>query len=141
MLTNTAPDRDALARLRRDDFSVIIPSSTRWTDNDSYGHINNAVYSVLFDTALDTWLTSIGADGVRVLGMSTIVFLSELTHPSHLEIGISIGSLGTSSVQFSLALFSEGRDRPAAVAAWSDVFVDRSTHRPVPLPEALRTVG
>jgi acyl-CoA thioesterase FadM len=35
--------------------------TTRWMDNDPYGHMNNAVHYSLFDTAVNTWLIEQGA--------------------------------------------------------------------------------
>ncbi len=34
--------------------------TTRWMDNDAYGHVNNAVYYAFFDTAVNTWLIERG---------------------------------------------------------------------------------
>ena len=45
------------------DFGVHWPVQTRWTDNDMFGHLNNAVYYQLFDTAINAWInTSTGLD-------------------------------------------------------------------------------
>ena len=35
------------------DFPVHWPVLTRWADNDMFGHLNNAVYYQLFDTAIN----------------------------------------------------------------------------------------
>src|SRR5438045_1124781 len=35
--------------------------STRWMDNDVYGHLNNVVYYSLFDTAVNGYLIDAGA--------------------------------------------------------------------------------
>jgi acyl-CoA thioester hydrolase len=34
--------------------------TTRWADNDSYGHVNNVVYYGWFDTAVNAWLVETG---------------------------------------------------------------------------------
>jgi acyl-CoA thioester hydrolase len=39
--------------------------STRWMDNDAYGHINNAVYYSYFDTAVNRWLIEAGVLDVQ----------------------------------------------------------------------------
>src|ERR1700712_3522212 len=45
------------------DFPVHWPVLTRWTDNDMFGHLNNAVYYELFDTAINGWInTTLGLD-------------------------------------------------------------------------------
>lgn len=38
---------------RRADFPVLRPITTRWADNDVYGHVNNVVYYSYFDTAVN----------------------------------------------------------------------------------------
>ena len=42
--------------LTANDFPVHWPVLTRWTDNDMFGHLNNAVYYELFDTAINAWI-------------------------------------------------------------------------------------
>ncbi|MFN2492566.1 MAG: acyl-CoA thioesterase [Pyrinomonadaceae bacterium] len=34
--------------------------TTRWIDNDVYGHLNNALYYVFFDTAINRYLIAEG---------------------------------------------------------------------------------
>ena len=46
--------------LRRLDFKWFIDLSSRWEDNDAYGHINNVVYYSWFDTAVNRFLVDNG---------------------------------------------------------------------------------
>ena len=46
---------------RRDAYPHARVITTRWMDNDPYGHMNNAVHYSLFDTAVNTWLIEQGA--------------------------------------------------------------------------------
>ena len=46
--------------LPRGAFSVFRPITTRWMDNDAYGHVNNVVYYSYFDTAVNAWLIENG---------------------------------------------------------------------------------
>ena len=39
--------------LPRSAYRRFVPLTTRWLDNDAYGHINNVVYYSLFDTAVN----------------------------------------------------------------------------------------
>ena len=58
--TGAAPDPRALTRAH---FDRVVRVTTRWSDNDMYGHLNNAVYYELFDSAINGWLiTGAGAD-------------------------------------------------------------------------------
>ena len=132
------------------DFPVHWPVLTRWTDNDMFGHLNNAVYYELFDTAINAWInTSTDVDPVTapwlgVVAESGCRFYAELKFPDPLVVGLAVTRLGASSVTYRLALFGPGpNDAPLPVAAvghWVHVYVDRSTRRPVPIPDAIRAL-
>ena len=44
----------------RGDFPHIHRITTRWDDNDVYGHVNNVRYFAFFDTAINEWLVRAG---------------------------------------------------------------------------------
>ena len=46
--------------MRLQDFPYVHPISTRWDDNDVYGHVNNVRYFAFFDTAINAWLIAEG---------------------------------------------------------------------------------
>ena len=132
------------------DFPVHWPVLTRWTDNDMFGHLNNAVYYELFDTAINAWInTSTDVDPVTapwlgVVAESGCRFYAELKFPDPLVVGLAVTQLGTSSVTYRLAIFEPARETDAAPVAavghWVHVYVDRSTRRPVPVPSAIRSL-
>ena len=41
---------------KKSNYSCFYNLSTRWKDNDVYGHVNNVVYYEYFDTAVNMWL-------------------------------------------------------------------------------------
>lgn len=132
-------------RLTGRDFPVHWPVLTRWSDNDMFGHLNNAVYYALFDTAINAWInTTVGLDPLSVpwLGVvaeSGCTYHAELKFPDPLVVGLKVARLGNSSVTYRLALFAGDDAVPvAAVGHWVHVYVDRSTRRPVPIPAAIR---
>ena len=89
-------------RDRVGDFPVAWPVQTRWTDNDMFGHLNNAVYYALWDSALNSWLArDAGADPMTdrafpVVAESSCRYLSELAYPDDLVVGIGVDRLGSS---------------------------------------------
>src|SRR6056300_1274695 len=44
----------------RDQFKRFFPITTRWMDNDVYGHVNNVVYYSYFDTVGNVYLVREG---------------------------------------------------------------------------------
>lgn len=143
-----APDQ-----LTGSDFPVLWPVGTRWGDNDMFGHLNNAVYYQLFDTAINAWIsTGTGLDPMSVPALGIVAesgcrYFSELHFPQRLVVGVAVTRLGRSSVTYRLAVLpsrrgeEETRAQPiTALGHWVHVYVDRSSRRPVPIPEAIRSL-
>jgi len=128
------------------DFPVHWPVTTRWMDNDMFGHLNNAVYYSLFDTAINAWIdTTVGVDPLTapwlgVVAESGCQYFSELRFPDPLVVGLAVTRLGNSSVTYRLALFEAGGTDLGAVGHWVHVYVDRESRRPVPIPGDVRTL-
>ena len=117
---------------------------TRWMDNDAYGHVNNVVYYSFFDTAVNTYLIQVGGldihDG-EVVGFvvsSACDYFASIAFPDLIEIGMRVGKLGNSSVQYELAVFKVGEAEACAAGRFVHVFVDRASNQPVPIPPRLR---
>jgi acyl-CoA thioester hydrolase len=136
------PD-DARA-LRRSDFTVTRQLPTRWSDDDTYGHVNNTVHYLMFDTAVNGWLIEASGVDIRHLPAIGLVvetscrYFAELRFPEVVTAGLALERLGTSSVIYQLALFGEGADEPAAVGRFVHVYVDRDSRRPTPVPDEIR---
>ena len=121
--------------------------STRWGDNDIYGHVNNAVYYQYFDSVINAYLIEQGGldihagDTVGFIVRSECDYLAPVAYPGDLEVGLGVERLGNSSVTYRLGLFDPRAEQPAqpcALARMVHVFVRRADSRPVPLPAALR---
>jgi acyl-CoA thioester hydrolase len=129
---------------RRADYPHAQPITTRWMDNDAYGHINNVVYYSFFDTAVNTWLIERGALDVEkgsVVGYTVETgcnYFSPLAYPQKIAAGLRVAHIGRTSVRYEIAIFAEGAQTAAAQGHFVHVYVDRETRRPVELPETLR---
>lgn len=128
----------------RSDYRHFQPITTRWYDNDVYGHVNNVVYYGFFDTAVNTYLIEVGGldihdgDVVGFVVSSACDYFASIAFPERIEVGLRVGKLGNSSVQYELAIFKAGEDDACAAGRFVHVFVDRASNRPVPIPERLR---
>jgi acyl-CoA thioester hydrolase len=144
------PDAEELASR---DFPVLWPVLTRWADNDMFGHLNNAVYYQLFDTAINGWInTSVAVDPVTTTAQGIVAesgcrYFSELHFPQPLLVGVAVTRLGRSSVTYRLGIFraaeepAVGEDQKlAALGHWVHVYIDRTSRRPVPIPDAIRSL-
>ncbi|MDB5977536.1 MAG: acyl-CoA thioesterase [Nevskia sp.] len=119
--------------------------TTRWKDNDIYGHVNNVEYYSYFDTVINTWLIRQGGldiqggDAIGVCAESHCRFLDSLAFPDGVDAGLRVAKLGRSSVRYEIGLFREGSDTPAAEGWFVHVFVDRAERRPQAIAGTLRT--
>jgi acyl-CoA thioester hydrolase len=129
---------------RREHYPHFLTITTRWMDNDLYGHINNVVYYSFFDTVINEYLISAGGLDIhngQAIGLAVETmcrFHRPLTYPEAVAAGLRVGKLGTSSVRYEVGLFRAGEALPAATGHFVHVFVDRATRRPQPIPTAMR---
>jgi acyl-CoA thioester hydrolase len=120
--------------------------TTRWMDNDAYGHVNNVVYLSWFDTVVNDFLIHSEAldpqrgDVVGFVVETHCRYLSPLAFPQAVEGGLRVGHIGTSSVRYEIAIFAEGTDTASAQGHFVHVYVARATRKPVLLPTPLRDV-
>ncbi|QJE74435.1 acyl-CoA thioesterase [Aerophototrophica crusticola] len=130
----------------RDRFRSFVPVTTRWMDNDAYGHVNNVTYYSYFDTAVNAMLVRAGVlDIERSPAIGLVVetgcrYFASVAFPDDLEVGIVVAHLGTSSVRYEVGVFKAGADSPAAAGHFVHVYVDRETRRPTPIPADVRAV-
>jgi acyl-CoA thioester hydrolase len=115
-------------------------------DNDVYGHVNNVVYYSWFDTAVNAHLIEQGALDIHHGGVIGLVietqcnYFAPLAFPENVHAGLRVAHMGRSSVRYEVGLFAESGELAAAAGHFVHVYVDKSTRRPVPLPDTLKAV-
>jgi acyl-CoA thioester hydrolase len=128
----------------RTDFPVLRTITTRWEDEDVYGHVNNVVYYSYFDTAVNGFLIDATGTDIRRLDAVGLVaetqceFLRELNFPGDVHAGLSVTRLGTSSVVYRIGLFQGDSDEPAALGRFVHVYVDAAARTVTPVPDTIR---
>ncbi len=128
----------------RADYSVFYSQTTRWMDNDIYGHVNNVAYYSYFDTAANTFLVNHcgldihNGDIIALVVSSGCEYLSPISFPDKIEVGVRIDNLGNSSVQYGVGIFKEKEAQACAFGHFIHVFVDRVSRKPVRIPDFMR---
>jgi acyl-CoA thioester hydrolase len=156
-MTGVPPETPPQPRRRsaplRTEYVVWRQATTRWADDDVYGHMNNARYFELIDTAVNAHLAeALGVD-IRTLPAIGVVaevscrYFREIGYPEPVDLGMVVDKVSTSSVIYRIGLFQGDPEGAGAVAAAEGRFVhvyvdntgDRSEGRAVsPLPEQVR---
>lgn len=130
----------------RADYRRFLPITTRWMDNDVFGHVNNTTYYSFFDTAITHFLVqhSIlnwhGADHMLMVAESSCRYHSEVAFPDRITAGLRVARLGISSIRHEIGVFREGAETAAAEGYFIHVCVDAATRRPAPIPDRWRQI-
>ncbi|MGN7981153.1 acyl-CoA thioesterase [Burkholderia sp. 22313] len=131
---------------RRTQYPHFSAIPTRWSDNDSYGHVNNVVYYAYFDTAVNRHLIERGVLDIAtspIIGLvvdTCCTYFSSIGFPDVVHVGMKVVHLGNSSVRYEVALFRNDADTASAIGEFVHVYVDRATNGPVPVPHDVRQV-
>jgi acyl-CoA thioester hydrolase len=129
----------------RSAYRVLRPVTTRWSDNDAYGHVNNVVYYSWFDTAVNAYLIEQGAldihngETIGLVVETHCNYFSPLAFPEPITVGLRVEKMGTSSVRYGLAIFGKS-ELAAAQGYFVHVYVNAATRVPTALPDKLITV-
>ena len=131
---------------RREHFVHFLTIPTRWSDNDSYGHVNNARYLTFIELVIMRYLEvdsqlDFAKHGVHCFSVENMCrYHTPVKFPDTLEAGLRVGKLGNSSVRYEVGLFVTHKEEVSATGYFTDVFVDAKTERPVSIPDPIRTV-
>jgi acyl-CoA thioester hydrolase len=139
MSVKQPPTREAYAAWRT--------ATTRWADIDVYGHLNNARYFELIDTAVNAHLAEATGVDIRTLDAIGVVaevgcrYFAEVGYPDPVELGLAVERVGTTSIIYRIGIFRGGRRR-SAEGRFVHVYVDNTDPaRPsTPIPVQIREV-
>ena len=143
MTTEDSPSKPASAKpgaLPRSAYRAFRLITTRWMDNDVYGHVNNVVYYSWFDTAVNAHLIEQGVldihkgETIGLVVETHCNYFAPLAFPQTIEAGIRVANRGSSSVRYEVGLFAQGAALTAARGHFVHVYVNKETRRPQPLP-------
>lgn len=128
----------------RSEFRAWRRFTTRWADNDAYGHVNNTIFYQWFDSAVNGWLVEQGLldiqDGnpIALVVETRCAYFAPLKFPQNVEVGLGVAELGRSSVRYRIGVFADGGPTAAAQGEFVHVLVDRGSRRAVEMPENWR---
>ena len=133
-----------MAKETRDRYVHFVPITTRWMDNDVYGHVNNVTYYSYFDTAANLYLIEQGGLDIHaspIIGLvveSQCSYRAPLAYPDRVTAGLRVNKLGNRSVTYGIGIFRGDEDEAVANGYFVHVFVDRATRAAVPIPPPIR---
>ena len=128
----------------RSDFKAWRTMTTRWADNDAYGHDNNPVYYEWVASAVNAWMVEQGmldiADGdcIALVVETRCTYAAPLEFPQSVEVGLAVAELGRSSIRYRIGVFAQGAETAAAEGEFVHVVVNRATRRPAEIPPGWR---
>jgi len=118
--------------------------TTRWSDNDAYGHVNNVVFYQWFDSAVNAWMVAqgmldiAGGDPIALVVETRCSYFAPLEFPQDVEVGLAVAQLGRSSIHYRIGVFGGGDEQAAAQGEFVHVVVDRASRRAVEIPSGWR---
>ena len=131
--------------INRSDYKYFHLITTRWMDNDVYGHINNVTYYSYFDTAVNQHMIDKAGfviEGAPIVGYvvhTNCNFIASIAHPNEIEVGVHVKKMGNSSVTYGVGIFKKGEDTACAYGDFVHVFVNRAENKSVAIPSTIRT--
>lgn len=133
----------------KSDFVFYYPITTRWMDNDMFGHVNNVNYYSYFDTVINQFLIEQGgfipqqSEQIGFIVKSSCNYISPVSYPQKLIGALRVDRIGNSSVDYAVGIFKENQDVASAVGQLTHVFVNRVSHKPTAITgrllEAMRS--
>jgi len=120
--------------------------TTKRSDNDVYGHVNNVQYLSFFDTTVNHFLfhralsqtSFLKTDCVGLCVHSACDYFKSLEYPDIVDVGLFVSKASRSSVKYELGVFKKDSSECAAHGQFVHVYVDAVTRKPVEVPKYVR---
>ena len=134
-----------MSRSPQNDYKYFLDIQTRWNDNDMYGHINNAVYYMWFDTLVNDFLIENGlvnpqsSETIGLVVDTGCQYFAPLSYPETITAGLRAAKVGTSSVRYEIGLFRKDETESCAEGHFVHVYVDEKTRKPKAISADMRT--
>ena len=122
-------------------FPYVADITTRWMDNDVYGHINNVTYYSFFDTVVANWLIESGVLDIATSPVVGLVvdtqcsYFASIAFPDRVRAGLRVAHVGTSSVRYEIGIFRNDDQAAAAQGHFVHVYVELASNKPMPLSD------
>lgn len=119
----------------------------RWGDMDALGHVNNTVYFRYMEQARIEWLEAVhygvgrAQDEAAVIINASCTFLVPIAYPATVEIRMSVGKPGRTSLPTHYEIRCMGDDTLYAEGAAKLVWFTPSSGKSAPLPDRIRALA
>lgn len=118
----------------------------RFRDTDSQGHMFFANYLVFADEVAGNYMNTLGFDWSQPAALPCLVFtanvncnyLQECVASDEVRVDVAYERIGNTSATLGFTLTRVGDETVLAKGGFTQVFVDRETRRPIPVPGSIR---
>ena len=127
----------------KENYAHFFPITTRWHDNDLFGHVNNVIYYSYFDTIVNQYLIEQGgfeprtSQQIAYIVQSNCQYIKAISYPEKIQGGFCVNRIGNSSVEYGVAIFND-TDELSAYGTMTHVFVDKETEKPMAINKDIR---
>lgn len=111
--------------------------STRWGDNDMYGHVNMIIYYSMFDTVVNYFLMEyanfdpVVSDYIGITPETRCRYYKPVKYPEIVDVGIVVKKLGKSSITYEIGVFKKDSEIICAIGHFVHVYVDRINQKKI----------
>ena len=135
------PDIPDIDLIDRDNFAYFTNVTTRYSDQDELGHINNCSYVAYVEAGrvefLGGLLDSDRHTGIDlILARVTVNYLQESHYPGVMEVGSRILKLGNKSITTGYGLFKD--DHCVATADSVNIYFEVESRKTIAIPTDIR---